>query len=596
MKSPKYDSSGKFVGSLTDILISAQSAYDTGDHVRADEILRQVLEAHPKVNAAWKLRGIIALKQGHLTESSTYFRQSLALAPDDAGTLFYLANGCLRDLDYAQAIQLFERSITSEPDIPEVYNNLSAALRLDGRPSDAMVAAQRALQLNHSYGEANNNLGLAFCDLRRYPEAIRCFESAIDIDANNLEALNNLGVALDAKGDLEKSLRIFERALILSPQNIDTKINLGNLFRKIGRLDEAAAQFSEVLNYNQADLRAHANLGLTLITKNRPEEAIVRYEKALALAPETPDIRMSLGIAQLMLGDFEAGWQNYEARWLAPSFAIKRRSLASELWTGQSLEGKSILVYAEQGFGDTIQFVPYVPMIAKQAGQVVFECQKALLRICSKLEGVSEVVARGDFLPQTDFHIPLMSLPHRMNTRIECLPLAKGYLKPPSLIAQRFRDRLQSSKPAIGLVWSGNPERQDDDMRSCPPGALTPLLRLDNYEFVSLQIGTSIEKLSSNILDFGAECHDFADTAAAIEALDLIITVDTATAHLAGALSKDVWVMLGHHADWRYLMNRSDSPWYPSMRLYRQQTFGDWKGVVRKIRHDLSAGIRKPQT
>ena len=594
MKSPKYDSSGKFVGSLTDILISAQSAYDTGDHVRADEILRQVLEAHPKVNAAWKLRGIIALKQGHLTESSTYFRQSLALAPDDAGTLFYLANGCLRDLDYAQAIQLFERSITSEPDIPEVYNNLSTALRLDGRPSDAMVAAQRALQLNHSYGEANNNLGLAFCDLRRYPEAIRCFESAIDIDANNLEALNNLGVALDAKGDLEKSLRIFERALILSPQNIDTKINLGNLFRKIGRLDEAAAQFSEVLDYNQADLRAHANLGLTLITKNRPEEAIVRYEKALALAPETPDIRMSLGIAQLMLGDFEAGWQNYEARWLAPSFAIKRRSLASELWTGQSLEGKSILVYAEQGFGDTIQFVPYVPMIAKQAGQVVFECQKALLRICSKLEGVSEVVARGDFLPQTDFHIPLMSLPHRMDTRIESLPLAKRYLNPPGLLTQSFRNRLQSSKPAIGLVWSGNPERQDDGMRSCPPEALTPLLRLDNYEFVSLQIGTSIESLSSNILDFGAECHDFADTAAAIEALDLIITVDTATAHLAGALSKDVWVMLGHHADWRYLMNRSDSPWYPSMRLYRQQSFGDWKGVVRKIRHDLSAGIRKP--
>ena len=152
----------------------------------------------------------------------------------------------------------------------------------------------------------------------------------------------------------------------------------------------------------------------------------------------------------------------------------------------------------------------------------------------------------------------------------------------------------QSSKPAIGLVWSGNPERQDDGMRSCPPGALTPLLRLDNYEFVSLQIGTSIENLSLNILDFGAECHDFADTAAAIEALDLIITVDTATAHLAGALSKDVWVMLGHHADWRYLMNRSDSPWYPSMRLYRQQNFGDWKGVVRKIRHDLSAGIRKP--
>ena len=596
MNPKKYELSDKLVGSLGDVLASAQTAYNAEDYERAEKILQQVIELHPRISAAWKLRGLNAFKQGHLTESSNYLHQSLSLAPDDAGTLFYLANASLRDLDYAQAIRLYERSIDLKPNVPEAHNNLSTALRLAGRPSDAVVAARQAIQLKQSYGEAKNNLGLAFCDLRRYPEAINCFEKAIEINSNNLEALNNLGVALDAKGEMEKSLIVFERALTLSPQNVDAKINLGNLFRKIGQLDDAAALFSEVLDQNPADLRAQANLGLVLLNKNKPEDAIARYNKALAHAPDSPDIRMSLGIAQLLLGDFEAGWQNYEARWLAPSFAIKRRNFNSQLWTGQPLKGKSILVYAEQGFGDTIQFVPYAPMIAKQASKVILECQRDLLRICSNLEGVSEVIARGEFLPETDFHIPLMSLPHQMGTRLENLPLAERYLTPSISDTQRFREQLESIKPSIGLVWSGNPERQDDRMRSCPPEALIPLLSLDSYEFVSLQVGTSAGDLSSDILDFGAECRDFADTAAAIDALDLIITVDTATAHLAGALSKDVWVMLGHHADWRYLINRTDSPWYPSMRLYRQQKIGDWESVVWQILDDLNSGIRIART
>jgi len=591
MKPAQHAPSGNLVGSLADILASAQSAFDTGDHARAEEILRQVLEAQPKVAAAWKLRGLNALKYGRDDDSKTFLEQSLRLNAEDAGTLFHLGNACLRDSEFTRAIELFERSVALRADIPETHNNLSAALRFAGRPSDAEAAAQQALQLDQGYGEAANNLGLALCDLSRYPEAVRCFERAIEINPENLEALNNLGVALDAEGEVERARDIFERALSLHPENIDAKINLGNLLRKTGRLEDAAAQYSEALDQSPGDLRAYANLGLTLINKNQPEDAVALYEKALALAPDTPDIQMSLGIAQLMLGDYESGWRNYEARWQAPSFTARRRTFTGTPWTGQSLAGKSILVYAEQGFGDTIQFARYLPLIAEQAGKVVFECQKTLKQLCTSLDGVSQLVVRGHPLPKTDFYIPLMSLPFRMSETVGHVPVAGRYFNSESARMDAFRQRLQSTKPAVGLVWSGNPDRQDDWMRSCPAGAMRPLLDQTSCEFVSLQFGASAKDLPAETLDFGAECRDFADTAAAIDALDLVITVDTATAHLAGALGKDVWVMLGHHADWRYLMRRTDSPWYPSMRLYRQEKLGEWDSVVQACARDLSAGI-----
>ena len=592
MKPAQHEPSSSLVGSLPDILASAQSAFDKGDHARTEEILRQVLEAHPQIAAAWKLRGINALRVGLENDAETFLEQSLRLDPEDAGTLFHLGNAYLKDSAFTQAVDLYQRSIAIRANIPETHNNLSAALRLAGRPSDAEAAAQQALRLDRNYGEAENNLGLALCDLKRYPEAIHCFECAIQIDRENVEALNNLGVALDAAGKVDKARETFVQALALQPENIDAKLNLGNLYRKTGQLTDAAQQYSEALELNPGDLRAYANLGLTLINKNQPEGAIALYEKALALAPETPDIRMSLGIAQLMLGDFDDGWRNYEARWQATSFTAKRRSFAGTPWTGQPLAGKSILVYAEQGFGDTIQFARYLPLIAGEADKVVFECQKALMQLCSNLDGVTQLVARGEPLPETDYHVPLMSLPHRMAKTVGHVPIVTRYLRPACAAAESFRQRLQTGKPSVGLVWSGNPDRQDDWMRSCPPALMRPLLDQRNYEFVSLQFGAPPNELSPEILDFGALCRNFSDTAAAVEALDLIITVDTATAHLAGALGKNVWVMLGHHADWRYLMNRTDSPWYPTMRLYRQENFGSWDSVVEVCARDLSDGLR----
>ncbi|MEC8776019.1 MAG: tetratricopeptide repeat protein, partial [Pseudomonadota bacterium] len=347
-------------------------------------------------------------------------------------------------------MNLYQRSIAIRANIPETHNNLSAALRLAGRPSDAEAAAQQALRLDRNYGEAENNLGLALCDLKRYPEAIHCFECAIQIDRENVEALNNLGVALDAAGKVDKARETFVQALALQPENIDAKLNLGNLYRKTGQLTDAAQQYSEALELNPGDLRAYANLGLTLINKNQPEGAIALYEKALALAPETPDIQMSLGIAQLMLGDFEDGWRNYEARWQAISFTAKRRSFAGTPWTGQPLTGKSILVYAEQGFGDTIQFARYLPLIAEQADKVVFECQKALMQLCSNLDGVTQLVARGEPLPETDYHVPLMSLPHRMAETVGHVPIVTRYLRPACAAAESFRQRLQTGKPSVG--------------------------------------------------------------------------------------------------------------------------------------------------
>lgn len=617
MTAPDSTASAPLIGSVRDIIAGAIKDFRNGNSERADEILRQVVEARPEMAAAWHLRGLIAQESGDSAKAVAFFetaadlnhsdvsywrdygitlleinqlnaalsalQTAVKIAPDDSATHFRLGILYGRIGENDNAIRHYRRCTELQPEAAEAFNNLAATYRRAGHPKQSFAAAQQAIALRQGYPEAHNNLGLAHCDLSDYRAAIASFEHALVLRPDDPEILNNLGVALDADGQYERAEETLRLAISGRPVAVDPALNLGNLLRVQGRLTEAEDCYRTAIANAPSDIRPYGNLGLALLNQNKPREATEIYEEALTLDPAAHDIRMSLGIAQLTAGDYLAGWQNYEARWNAASFRVERRRFDAARWEGQPLDGQRLLVYAEQGFGDTIQFCRYIPLLAKMGADVTFECQGPLTRLCGTLDGSPKVVARGDPLPKTDFHVPLLSLPRILGTTLGSIPSEAPYLAVDSKRADAYRQRLEPSKKNVGLVWSGNPDRQDDILRSCPIEAITPLIEIENTRIISLQVGNSANELPQGILDFGAEFGDFADTAAAISTLDLVVTVDTATAHLAGALGKPVWVLLGHHADWRYLLERADSPWYPSMRLFRQEKAGDWFGLTRAV-------------
>ena len=396
-------------------------------------------------------------------------------------------------------------------------------------------------------------------------------------------------MALEAEGRLDQACAALEKAIAARPAWPEALINLGNVLREQGDISQAADRYREAVACDPNHVRAAGNLGLALLNLNQFEQSEATYVKALEQAPENADLRMSLGICQLAQGKYREGWANYEARWDAAAFTAHRRDFTAPTWRGEPLAGKRILVFAEQGFGDTLQFCRFLPRLAAMGAEVHFECQRALVDLCKSVSGVKNVIARKETLPETDYCVPLLSLPHLMGTTLETVPADLPYLAANRSPSRAFDKQLQYEKINVGLVWLGNPERRDDVMRSCPAEALEPILSVDGLQFVSLQVGLARDDIPETTVDLGSDCADFADTAAAINAMDLVITVDTATAHLAGALGKPVWVMLGHHADWRYLASRDNSPWYPTMRLFRQGTPGDWKGLTAAVANRLSA-------
>ena len=611
------------VGSLGDILSTALQSFEDGDLPRTEAILRQVLDAMPDIPQAWHLRGLAAQKAGKLQYAADYLGEAQArspdnaaynrdlgavllaldcvsnaravlehaasLQPDDPAVRFHLANVQSQLGDISAAIENYEFSINRQPKAHDALANLSAAYRRAARVSDAIASARKAIELRHDFPEALNNLGLALCDARDYPAAIDAFSNALELTPENVEVLNNFAVALQADGRLDQACVALEKAIAARPAWPEALINLGNVLREKGDIPQAADRYREAAACDPNHVRAAGNLGLALLNLNQLEQSEATYKKALEQAPENADLRMSLGICQLAQGKYREGWANYEARWDATAFTAQRRDFTAPPWRGEPLVGKRILVFAEQGFGDTLQFCRFLPHLAAMGAEVHFECQRALVDLCKSVGGLQNVIARKDSLPETDYCVPLLSLPHLMGTTLETVPSDLPYLAANRSKSRAFVKQLQSEKINVGLVWLGNPERRDDVMRSCPAEALEPILSVDGLQFLSLQVGLARDDIPETTVDLGSDCADFADTAAAINAMDLVITVDTATAHLAGALGKPVWVMLGHHADWRYLASCDISPWYPTMRLFRQSTPGDWKGLTAAVAKRLSA-------
>jgi tetratricopeptide (TPR) repeat protein len=581
----------------------AETLTQLGRDADALEPWQRAVDRHPD-NASWQSALAQCLsRQGRHGEAIPFFQAAVRLSPGDAKLEAAYAYALHREGLIAQAAEHYRNALAGDPLLHQARLNLAAVLRALGDQEAAAEQCEYVLRHDPRSVSALINLGAALCSLGRNAEAIRQLRTALQIEPENLTALHNLGVALHAIGAVDAAEAILRKSLILKEDFSDAQRSLANLLRGTSRLDEAATHYRAVIDQRPLDFRSYGNLALILLNLNKAQEAIAVYEKALALQPDRSDLRMSLGIAQLLVGDFANGWANYEARLNQNVGTAWRPEFAAPLWNGEPFDGDAngnapatILVHAEQGFGDSLQFCRYVPLLAAAGARVVFECQPSLTTLMATLAAphakhALRIISREDAAPTAAYHVPLLSLPRVFNTRLNNIPGDVPYLSVPPTKSAAWANFPLGAEPSVGLVWSGNPQRQDDHMRSCPLDALAPLLELENIRFYGLaKDGPHVPK--SRIIDLGPRLADFGDTAAVIERLDLVISVDTAAAHLTGALGRPVWVMLGFAADWRYLLDRSNSPWYPTMRLFRQASPGDWLSVTRRIAEELQRHFR----
>ncbi len=513
---------------LGEALVYAERCRSEGKLLEAEAVCRQILQAQPNVPEAEHLLGVIAHQNGKLGEAIEHVKRATKLAPQ---------------------VALF-------------HANLGEMLRLAGRPKLAAEAARNAIEIEPAMPAALSNLGVALYELKDYESAAGAQRKAIAAKPDFAEAHSNLGNALHALRRFDEAIPAYRRAIEINP--------------------------------NYAD--GWANLGTTLHHSGSFEEGISALRRAIALAPHHGNARSGLGILLLMRGDLAEGWDEYE--WRLRSTERKGPKFPETPWQGENLAGKHIYVQAEQGFGDTLQFARYMPLLLKRGAKVTLRVHQQLVRLIREsLPGVVVLGDRGDPAPY-QYDAVLLSLPRLFKTRLETIPAEVPYLRVPAETAQRWNSRLSKMKGLrIGIVWAGNPEHVNDSRRSLDLSRLAPLFAVRGSSFASLQFGPRTGDLKNltrktPIEDLAAKFEDFVDTAAAINSLDLVITVDTSVAHVAGALGKPVWVLLPWVTDWRWLLNREDSPWYPTMRLFRQKKGEDQADVIARVENELKAVVQ----
>lgn len=585
--------------SIPQLVEIAEASLRQGDVQRAEALYRQAAEQSGERAELWMRLGDLSRLRKRWADAVAAYRRALELVPDDAEARVSLGITLGESGQAEDAVSELRRAVELAPELPQAHHNLGVALLDCGQSDPAIASLREALRLRPDYVEAHYNLGSALVAAKRRDEGIAHFEEALRRKPDHAGALNNLGLALNATGKPQAALICFQQAARLEPQRPVAHNSLGLALVELGRFEEAIAAYERALQLDPGFADAHVNLGSAYKEQGRLEEAIAEYDLALRLNPESASTRWNRSLALLQAGDYAAGWQEYEWRWRRGSDRL--RPMAQPLWDGSPLEGRRILIYMEQGLGDMIQFIRYAALVAERGGHVIVECPPNLRPVFVTCPGIDELVAEGDPLPEFDVQIPLMSLPRLFGTTLQTVPADVPYLRPDPRAVERSSCQLPGSQTLkVGLCWQGNPRHPWDRHRSIPLERLEPLAHIDGVELVSLQKGAGHEQLDrvafpvTRISDeTETEGPSFRDTAAIIGNLDLIISVDTAIAHLAGALGAPVWLLLSDVVDWRWLRARRDTPWYPTMRLFRQKRLGDWTPAINDVRTELMAELTR---
>jgi tetratricopeptide (TPR) repeat protein len=555
---------------------------------QAESLSAQVRQSgrDPSATAqALNLQAVTLIQQGRFEEARNQLQQALDLEPDHADASINLASVFVRLERYDDAIVQYKHALRLQPDHFGAHFILGIALHGQGQFDEAETHYRQALRLNPSFAETYNSLGLTLMSLGRVEDAVAAYREALRLKPNFLEACNNLGAAREQQDLLDEAISCYEYALQLDP----------------------------------ACAAACNNLGMVLKRQGKIAAAMGRFEETLRLDPNYASARWNRATMWLLKGDFERGWAEYEWRWTQPDFG--RRRFVQPAWDGTPLSGKTILLYAEQGIGDTLQFVRYVPLVQERGGRVILQCPLQLMKLLSRLPGIERLVVKDDPLSAFDVHAALLSLPAILHTSLDDVPATVPYIQADAVLMERWRKEVEMSEVRstvsgvksdafdtghrtsetgrvfkIGIAWQGNPAFKEDRYRSIPLARFARLAQVPGVQLISLQKGAGTEQLREvrdkiPILDLGnrldEESGPFMDTAAILKNIDLVISSDTALPHLAGALGVPVWVALPLVPDWRWLLGREDCPWYPTMRLFRQTKLGRWEDVFERIAEAL---------
>ncbi len=553
----------------------------------------RALALKPDYAEACLNRGSALQDLGRLDEALASYDRALMLRPDYPEA-HYNRGVVLQDLNrQEEALASYERALALNPDHADAHRNCGVAQQALGRPLEAMASYGRALALRPDFAEALSSRGVALQSLDRPVEALEDFERALALAPQFAEAHCNRGVALLELARPAEALESYARALALQPDFAEAHANRGAALHEQWRLDEALASYDRALALKPGQPGAWSGRGIVLQEMNRLDEARQCYERAISLAPNFAEAHFNLSTCCLMQGDLARGWKEYEWRWRHKKLEKtlgKRREFTQPQWTGaQSLEGRTLLLHAEQGFGDTIQFCRYARAAGERGARVILEVPRPLRTLLMSLAGVATLVEEGGALPAFDFHCPLLSLPLAFETGPESVPSPGRYIESSPERVARWRAQLgEPEELRVGLSWSGSRANVGDAKRSITLAELVQYLP-PQHKYFSLQKDmrdgdAEIFATHPNIRHMGA---DFADTAALCELMDVVVSVDTSIAHLAGALGRPVWILLPVIPDWRWQLKGETSPWYRSARLFRQEAIGDWRGVFERVRAGL---------
>lgn len=504
---------------------------------------------------------------GRVDEAGSVFAAIAEHNPGHLPTLQRLAAIRRAQGRWEESLALVERLVEGNPRSPEARNSLGNTLNAMGRHAEAVEQYRRAIALRGDFAEAHFNLGNSLKALERYEEASAAYAAAIDARPAYAEAHNSLGIVLDRLNRPEEAIVAYWVALA-----IDANIKHGN-----------------------------SNLAASLAELDRHEEAVGFFDHARQLDPDAPEPVFNAALVELAMGDFERGLADYEARWRVPGLKLNPHEFTQPRWDGrEDIVGKTILLHAEQGLGDTILFLRYAQQVAERGARVIAAVQKPLAPLAEHAPGIAQVIAAGEAIPDFDFHLPVGSLPLAFGTTVETIPWRGPYLRGRQSQPAAALSETADSRPLVGICWAGNPGHRNDHNRSIPLALFEPLFRMPGIRFVSLQQNLregddALLGRHANIdVNSIANAADLDDTAAIVSQLDVVISVDTAVAHLAGAMGRPLWVLLPFRPYWVWLRHRSDSPWYPSARIFRQQKIGDWESVMERVGEELAGSIRRP--
>ena len=554
---------------------------EAGDAAGAAAIYRGLAERHPGEAGVWAMLGDALRIAGDAAAGADALAKAALLAPDDTDIAAEWALALLESGEATAALAALAERETALETSARGQAVLADAYRQAGRPGDAIAPYRRLLDLEPGNINARVSLGVCLQDTGDLSGAIACYEAALAQEPDSAEALTNLGLARSAQGDQDAALKALEHAASLDPENPATQCGLGAVLQKLGRAADAADCFETAIAAAPGDANAWSNLGNARQDQLMLDEALTAHDRAAALAPDDGEVHWNRAMSLLLSGDLTSGFAAYE--WRAKTKDHAPPAHGSPRWQGGNASGLRLLLIAEQGFGDAIQFARYAPLMQRRGADISIQCHPKLTGLLETLDGAPKVFATGAPLPPVDAHAPLMSLPHLLGTTLESVPAGIPYL---DVASGSEHPPATGGRRRIGLCWTGNPNHPDNPHRSVPFEAFAPFLGNQGIDWRGLQFGPAAEDAAGRLADdpaWTASLDGFGNTAAALQSCDLVITIDTSTAHLAGALGRPVWLLLKYAPDWRWMIGRDDSPWYPTVRLFRQTAPGDWNDVLTRL-------------